>query len=1023
MSASEKSAGRILGLRSSKLHLVSVEEWRPPSHSEVGSMAPVPAYPSSTNWEQAFSLLQEERAPGAAEASPVRDDQPEQEIAPSVTEQGRLETGTTRTEDSAPFHVDESTSVYEFMRNRPAEAANLVSTMLVDDESTEESGLEAIQKAAIVMVAVGQEVSGMIMQHLSDFEIEETTQAIARLQGTPKALRDDVLEEFRQHLLAGTWLSTGGMDFARAAVTRAVGAPRAKEILARVSSRVTAGFYMLKNVEPDQLAPFLANEHPQTIALIASQLGADQAAGLLAQFPEPLQADVAYRMATMDSVTPNAINQIEEALEQSLRDILVGDQDVGGPKVVADILNISSTPVTRNILESIDKDDTDMADLLRSFSAEQALERVRSTILAMKRSDDLQKVIVQVGDELRQMGVRFDLLYVCVLNEATGTIQVVRPEDEETGLQVLSNEAKTEFSHNYIEQWRSAQTWHGEMTEQEKSSWATLEPDDTLNTKARIWGVNVPYSRGALVLQRGWSGQGTAFTGGEIGRVQDFAEVVDLAYARYSDFQEATEAQNQLISELREAKDAAELANQAKSQFLANISHEIRTPMNAIIGYAQIMQNSPDLTDKHRQAVGTIQTSGDHLLKLINEVLDISKIEAGRMVIQESDFDLDQLLQSLAVMFDLRCREAGLEWRLELPSPGRVSVRGDESKLMQVLINMLGNAVKFTQKGSVSLNVTPAGPDNYRFVVTDTGQGIGADEQQELFQPFQQGSAGYERGGTGLGLAVSKRLVELMGGTLELESAVGKGTTFSFSIKLSRSQSVLPPKVERDWSRIVGLDPAHSVRALVADDVKENRDILAQFLEAIGVHVVQAVNGREAVEAAREETVDIVFMDIRMPEMDGNEAVERLKTDPATTAIKAVAVSASTLEHERQHYLSSGFDEFVGKPVRVEQIYSCLADLLGVEFVYSDRDAAEPALKVEAPIDPSRVSLPAELVTRLTQSAAVANITELRQALAELGEIGPGANQLATTMQEHAESFDMASIQRLLEKIKNAQRR
>ena len=205
------------------------------------------------------------------------------------------------------------------------------------------------------------------MKHLTDFEIEEITQAIAGLKNIGTELMDQVLEGFEQSLLAGEWVSTGGVDFARTALERAVGPRKAQEILDRVSTRVTSGFYMLKNVAPDQIAPFISNEHPQTVGLILSQLDPAQAAGILAQLPERMQADVAYRVATMENITPNVIKEIEESLEASLRDILGGNQDVGGPKVVADMLNLTGSSVEKNVLEQMDGQDPEVAEAVRNL--------------------------------------------------------------------------------------------------------------------------------------------------------------------------------------------------------------------------------------------------------------------------------------------------------------------------------------------------------------------------------------------------------------------------------------------------------------------------------------------------------------------------------------------------------------------------------------------------------------------------------------------------------------------------------
>jgi flagellar motor switch protein FliG len=237
-------------------------------------------------------------------------------------------------------------------------------------EQIQEEGADELtpsEKAAILMVALGEEVAGEVMKYLSDLEIEELTQIIAQLKSLPTQLQDRVLEEFEQHLLAGEWIGQGGVDFARAALERAVGTRRAQEILERISSNTSSGFYMLRNVAPQQIAPFISNEHPQTIALILSQLEPAQAAGILSQLPERLQAEVAYRVATLDNITPAVLKQIEESLETNLRDILGGHKDVGGPKVVADMLNLTGSSVEKNVLEKLDAQDPEVAETVRNM--------------------------------------------------------------------------------------------------------------------------------------------------------------------------------------------------------------------------------------------------------------------------------------------------------------------------------------------------------------------------------------------------------------------------------------------------------------------------------------------------------------------------------------------------------------------------------------------------------------------------------------------------------------------------------
>ena len=274
-------------------------------------------------------------------------------------------------------------------------------------DGEEEAELPLMQKVAILFVALGEDVSGEVMKHLTDFEIEEITQAIAGLQNIGTDTMDSVLEEFEQSLLAGEWVSTGGVDFARQALERAVGPSKAQEILDRVSTRVTSGFYMLKNVAADQIAPFISNEHPQTIGLILSQLDPAQAAGILAQLPERMQADVAYRVATMENITPNVIKEIEESLEQSLRDILGGNQDVGGPKVVADILNLTGSSVEKNVLDQMDGQDPEVAESVRNLmfvfdDISKLTDRELQLLLREVDQKDLVIALKAASDELKE---------------------------------------------------------------------------------------------------------------------------------------------------------------------------------------------------------------------------------------------------------------------------------------------------------------------------------------------------------------------------------------------------------------------------------------------------------------------------------------------------------------------------------------------------------------------------------------------------------------------------------------------
>ncbi|WP_353571034.1 ATP-binding protein [Candidatus Albibeggiatoa sp. nov. BB20] len=469
----------------------------------------------------------------------------------------------------------------------------------------------------------------------------------------------------------------------------------------------------------------------------------------------------------------------------------------------------------------------------------------------------------------------------------------------------------------------------------------------------------------------------------------------------------------QRTSELAEARDQALAANKAKSVFLANMSHEIRTPMNAVLGYAQILQRDSDLTKYQRDALQIVETSGNHLLGLINDILDISKIEAGAMEIRNENFYLDELVDGISAMFKIRCEQKRLGWHVENEVYEKITVYGDQGKLRQILINLLGNAVKFTEKGQVVLRVSPGNkPDAYRFDVLDTGRGIAAEDQGRIFEPFQQETSGYDKGGTGLGLAITKRQIELMDGKLSLKSDLGDGSVFTAILPFPKGDGEV--EFHGNYQQVARVADDYQILAVVVDDVEENRDILAHVLRDIGIDTIEAHNGQECIDILKQQDVDIVFTDIRMPVMGGEEMIiyirQNLKLD-----IPCIAISASTLAHQTKGMLDSGFNHFISKPFRFEAIYECLEKQLNLEFIYRDKTDSNSSGNDSLAI--TQVQLSEELYARLYEAAKLNDLTELDELITGL-KASATTQAFGERLSDLLDDYNIESILEILDELK-----
>lgn len=400
------------------------------------------------------------------------------------------------------------------------------------------------------------------------------------------------------------------------------------------------------------------------------------------------------------------------------------------------------------------------------------------------------------------------------------------------------------------------------------------------------------------------------------------------------------------IEEYKIAKEAAEKSNRAKSEFLANMSHELRTPLNAILGFSQMMSNNENLNLDQKSNLQIINRSGEHLLTLINGILDMSKIEAGRISLNEIDFDLYKLLDDVFNMFKFKADEKGLEILLERGTDLPQYVRTDETKLRQVLVNLISNAVKFTREGNVIVKVSASQENQLNFSITDTGPGIAPGDLDRLFDPFAQTQTGKDaHEGTGLGLSISQKFVNLMGGKIRVDNQLKSGCVFKFDINIQKGQSHRIAQT-RPKHQVIGLATKgdgtnqNSYRILIVDDITSNRKVLSALLAPLGLDVKEAENGQEALSIYDEWQPDLIWLDMRMPDMDGYEVIRQIKNDSQKKWPFIVSISASAFEEDRQKAFETGCDGFVCKPFKANEIFEEMQKLLQLQYIYADQDSA-----------------------------------------------------------------------------------
>lgn len=477
--------------------------------------------------------------------------------------------------------------------------------------------------------------------------------------------------------------------------------------------------------------------------------------------------------------------------------------------------------------------------------------------------------------------------------------------------------------------------------------------------------------------------------------------------------------------ELRLAEEVAQNSSQAKSEFLANMSHELRTPLNGILGYAQILQRTGGLSEKGSKGIGIIYQCGSHLLTLINDVLDLSKIEARKLELNQIDFYLPAFLDSVSEICRIRAEQKVIGFYLQLDHDLPTGIRADEKRLRQVLINLLGNAIKFTHQGSVNFQVKVINQvlnDNgqmiytIRFEVADTGTGITPDQAEKIFLPFEQvGNQKRQTEGTGLGLAISQKIVSLMGSQIQVQSEFGKGSTFWFEVELRESKEWAKVSRVVEQGTIIGYQ-GQKRTILIVDDKWENRSVIVNLLEPMGFTVVEASQGQEGWEQLKVHKLDLIITDLVMPVMDGFEFIKSLRCTSQFQEIPIIASSASVFAADQCKSIDVGADAFLPKPIEAETLLEMLRQFLQLEWLYENKTNTTKKTNIDSSSRPVEIVPPTkEILQQLLELAQEGDIQKILEMAQDLSIFDEQLSAFARQLFQLASNFQLKRLETFIQ--------